>query len=248
VAGKKERQRRLARERYQRRLGRQAQRAHRMRQWTVIGFVAAIVIALAVGGAVVAARSLASPSETCTYTKSGTAARKVNLPPSSADPSATYQATVKTNRGSIVINLLNNKATCTVNSFVSLADQGYFNKTPCHRLTTAGSLFVLQCGDPTGTGSGGPGYKFDDENLAHATYNEGTVAMANSGPNTNGSQFFLVYKNSTLAPSYTPFGTIASGINIIQNVAKAGSNNANGQGDGAPNEKVEIESVIIKQT
>jgi cyclophilin family peptidyl-prolyl cis-trans isomerase len=248
VAGKKERQRRLARERYQRRLSRQAQRARRTRQWGIIGGVAVIVIALAVGGAVVAARSLAAPSQHCTYTKSGTAARKVNLPPSAADPSATYQATISTNRGSIVINLLNSKATCTVNSFMSLADQGYFNKTPCHRLTTVSPLYVLQCGDPTGTGTGGPGYKFDDENLAHATYGEGTVAMANSGANTNGSQFFLVYKNSTLQPDYTPFGTIVSGINIIQNVAKAGSNNANGQGDGAPNEKVEIESVTIKQT
>ena len=248
MAGKKERQRRLARERYQRRLTRQAQRSRRARQWSIIGGVAVVVIGLAVGGAVVASRSLAAPSQHCTYTKSGKAARKVNLPPSTADPSATYQATIKTNRGSVVIDLLNSQATCTVNSFMSLANQAYFNNTPCHRLTTAGSLYVLQCGDPTGTGSGGPGYKFDDENLSGATYKQGTVAMANSGPNTNGSQFFLVYKNSTLAPSYTPFGTIVSGINIIQNVAKAGSNNANGQGDGAPKEKVEIESVIIKQT
>ena len=147
-----------------------------------------------------------------------------------------------------MIDLLNSKATCTVNSFVILADQKFFNNTHCQRLTTIG-IFVLQCGDPTGTGSGGPGYKFDDENLAGAKYTAGTVAMANSGPNTNGSQFFLVYKDSAqLRPSYTPFGTIVSGLNIIQNVAKAGSDNANGPGDGHPKEKVVIESVTIKKT
>jgi peptidyl-prolyl cis-trans isomerase B (cyclophilin B) len=135
-----------------------------------------------------------------------------------------------------------------VNSFVFLAVKKYFNKTHCHRLTTSG-IFVLQCGDPTGTGSGGPGYKFDDENLTGATYPAGTVAMANSGPNTNGSQFFLVYKDSTqLQPKYTPFGTIVSGLNIIQNVAKAGSDNANGPGDGHPKKKVVIKSVSIKKT
>jgi peptidyl-prolyl cis-trans isomerase B (cyclophilin B) len=107
---------------------------------------------------------------------------------------------------------------------------------------------VLQCGDPTGTGSGGPGYKFADENLAGATYPEGTVAMANSGANTNGSQFFLVYKNSTLGPSYTPFGKVVSGLDIIQNVAKKGSDNSNGTGDGHPKESVIIESVTIKKT
>ena len=91
-----------------------------------------------------------------------------------------YQATIHTNRGDVVINLLNSKATCTVNSFVYLAAKKYFNNTRCHRLTTV-DPFVLQCGDPTGTGSGGPGYKFNNENLAGAKYTEGTVAMANSG-------------------------------------------------------------------
>ncbi len=158
-----------------------------------------------------------------------------------------YQATIHTNRGDVVINLLNSKATCTVNSFVYLAAKKYFNNTRCHRLTTV-DPFVLQCGDPTGTGSGGPGYKFNNENLAGAKYTEGTVAMANSGANTNGSQFFIVYKNSTLAPSYTPFGEVVKGLGIIQNVAKAGSDNANGSGDGHPKEKVVIESVTIKKT
>jgi peptidyl-prolyl cis-trans isomerase B (cyclophilin B) len=173
----------------------------------------------------------------------------VNLPSSKPDYQAAYQATIATNRGNIVINLANSKATCTVNSFVSLAKQSYFNNTNCHRLTTSG-IFVLQCGDPTGTGEGGPGYAFGNENLTGAKYTAGTVAMANTGAaDSNGSQFFLVYKNSTTLPaSYTPFGTITQGLPVIQAIAKAGSNNANGTGDGAPKESVVIKSVTIKQT
>jgi peptidyl-prolyl cis-trans isomerase B (cyclophilin B) len=265
VAGKKERQRKLARERYQRRLSRQAHRSRQAQRWTITGGIAVVVIALVVGGALFASRSsgtastkasastsptpstVAEPAHHCSYTVSGTAARKVSLPPSTPDYKATYTATISTNVGDIGISLLNSKATCTVNSFVSLAGQKYFNNTTCHRLTTSSSLSVLQCGDPTGTGSGGPGYKFSDENLKGATYKAGTLAMANAGANTNGSQFFLVYKDSSLPPNYTPFGTIVSGLNIIQNVAKAGTNNANGQGDGAPNEKVEINSVTVQK-
>jgi len=246
VAGKKERQRKLARERYQRRIVRETRRRHRLRLWTLAGTAVVLVAAaLSAGGVVLASRPPGGIA--CKYTPSGTAARKVKLPPTRAN-GANYQATLKTNHGSIVLNLLGSKAPCTVNSFTSLTDQGYFNKTPCHRLTNETGLYVLQCGDPTGTGSGGPGYKFDNENLHGAKYTAGTVAMANSGANTNGSQFFLVYKNSSLPADYTPFGTIASGINIIQNIAKAGTNNANGPGDGAPKEKVEIDSVTIKQT
>ncbi len=204
-----------------------------------------------------------SPSSTpamvdgkCVYIKAGTAARKVKLPPATPDTDTTYTATIKTNRGNIVIDLLNADAPCTVNSFVSLADQKYYNNTHCHRLTTSASgIYVLQCGDPTGTGEGTPGYEFGNENLPKAgksgtyTYPPGTVAMANTGyPDSNGSQFFLVYKNSPLPPDYTPFGTIASGLNIIQKVAKAGSDNSNGAGDGHPKEKVQIESVTISKT
>jgi peptidyl-prolyl cis-trans isomerase B (cyclophilin B) len=192
---------------------------------------------------------VAEPAHRCTYTAKPPAARKVSLPPTKPDYTATYQATIHTNRGNIVINLLNSKATCTVNSFVSLAAQKYFNNTHCHRLVTT-EIFVLQCGDPTGTGSGTPGYAFDNENLAGAKYTAGTVAMANTGTNgTNGSQFFLVYKNSLSLPaSYTPFGTIVSGLNIIQKVAAAGSDNSNETGDGHPKEKVEIDSVTIKKS
>jgi peptidyl-prolyl cis-trans isomerase B (cyclophilin B) len=271
VSGKKERQRKLARERMLRQQARRAQRDRKTRQITIVAVICCVVVGLGVGGyflfagpgsskaAAVSATSSATPSASasastqaepatsCSYLPNGTAARNVGRPPAKPDDKASYQATIHTNRGDVVIDLLNSKATCTVNSFVYLAAKKYFNNTHCHRLTTI-DPYVLQCGDPTGTGSGGPGYKFANENLAGAKYTQGTVAMANSGPNTNGSQFFIVYKNSTLAPSYTPFGEVVKGLGIVQNVAKAGSNNANGPGDGHPKEKVVIESVTIKKT
>jgi len=247
VATKKERQRQLARQAYERRLERQAVHARRVKQWWA-GAIAVILV-LGVGTGVAAAAGTFSPTKplTCSYIASGKAARKVSLPPKQPDASATYTAKITTNRGVINLNLLNSQAPCTVNSFVSLANQKYFNNTPCHRLTTSG-IYVLQCGDPTGTGTGGPGYKFDDENLKGAKYTPGTVAMANSGKNTNGSQFFLVYKNSPLGANYTPFATITSGLNVIQDIAKVGSDNSNGTGDGHPKEKVQIESVTISKT
>ena len=181
----------------------------------------------------------------CAYSPTGgTAARSVGTPPTRASQLGTYVATLTTNRGAIVIKLDAAKSPCTVNSFTFLADMKYFDSTPCHRLTTAG-IFVLQCGDPTGSGGGGPGYDFADENLTGAVYPAGTVAMANAGPGTNGSQFFLVYKDTTLAPSYTPFGTITAGLDVIQKIAAAGSDNSNGPGDGKPNQPVEITGVTV---
>jgi peptidyl-prolyl cis-trans isomerase B (cyclophilin B) len=279
VAGKKERQRKLARQRFERQQARRVERQRRSRRLAYSGLAALAVIGVAIGSVAAAgvfgtgsksgagsspaasrsasppaspaatpAAPASEPAHRCDYLSHGVAARKVGMPPAKPDYKASYTATIKTNRGDIVIKLLNRKATCTVNSFVYLAAKKYFNATPCHRLTTSG-IYVLQCGDPTGTGSGGPGYEFANENLAGAKYTSGTVAMANSGPNTNGSQFFLVYRDSPALPaSYTPFGTITSGLNIIRKVAKAGSDNSNGPGDGHPKMKVTIESVQISKT
>ena len=274
MAGKKERQRKLARDRYARQAARRAQHSRKMRIRAIATGGVCAVAAVGVGayflvgtggGKPVAASSatatptpspstssaaatVAEPAHHCTYTTSGTAARKVTLPPSSPNYTTSYQATIVTNRGTIDINLLNSKATCTVNSFVHLAEQKYFSNTKCHRLTTTG-IFVLQCGDPTGTGTGGPGYEFASENLKGATYPAGTVAMANTGqPDSNGSQFFLVYKNTPLPASYTPFGTITQGLPVLTAIAKAGTDNSNGSGDGHPKENVVIDSITIKQT
>ena len=270
MATKKERQRELARQAYERRMERQARRARHTRVAWVAAIAVILVIGVGAGSAALAgvwsspaktpaASASAAPSPSagptsamvngrCVYTASGSAARKVSLPPAKPDTSATYTATMTTNRGTIVIKMLNSKAPCTVNSFVSLAGQRFFDNTPCHRLTTSG-IYVLQCGDPTGSGTGGPGYVFYTENLKGAKYPAGTVAMANSNsPDSNGSQFFLVYKDTPLPPSYTPFGTITSGLSILQAVANAGTDNSNWAGDGHPKDSVQIESMTISKT
>jgi len=289
VAGKSERQRRIAREKHRRqqelRMARRRQR--RKRGVIALSFIlgaaltASLLAVYVFGGttkhpsasaskspsATPSATTVAEPAHHCTYTKTGTAARAVSLPSATPDYTASYTATITTNLGKIAVNLKNSKATCTVNSFVHLAEAGYFNNTQCHRLVTSG-IYVLQCGDPYATastkltcsstskiGTGTPGYEFASENLTDATYPAGTVAMANEGSaTTNGSQFFIVYQDSTsgLGASYTPFGTISSGLGIVQNVAKDGYScqyTVSGQSEGgAPKEKVIIDSVTIKKT
>lgn len=188
------------------------------------------------------------------YRACGTAARSVGIPTyDTTQAHRTYTATFRTNRGDIVFSLDGANAPYTVYSFVYLVGKQYFDNTRCHRLTTTG-IYVLQCGDPTGTGTGGPGYQFQDENLGafgqasasgSVTYPAGTVAMANSGFGTNGSQFFLVYRDSPLAPLYTPFGRVTQGMDILQSIAAQGSDNSNGSGDGSPNEPVQIEQVTV---
>jgi peptidyl-prolyl cis-trans isomerase B (cyclophilin B) len=184
-------------------------------------------------------------------------ASKPNKPPRTGkvptDP-AQVSASMSTDQGNIGIQLDNAKAPCTVNSFASLAQQGYFNDTPCHRLTTSPGLSVLQCGDPTGSGSGGPGYEFaneyptnqfqpDDPQLQNpVTYPRGTLAMANAGPGTNGSQFFLVYKDSMLPPGYTVFGKIDdTGLATLDKIAAAGVEG--GGQDGKPATPVKVKSI-----
>jgi peptidyl-prolyl cis-trans isomerase B (cyclophilin B) len=181
----------------------------------------------------------------CEYVEGGSAAKEVDPPPATATSTGQVAVTISTSAGDIGAELDADSTPCTVNSFVSLAQQGYFDGTSCHRLTTAGIL-VLQCGDPTGTGSGGPGYSFDDELTGSETYPAGTLAMANSGPNTNGSQFFVVYGDTQLPPSYTVFGQIDdAGIKVVEKVAKKGTDNAFGDGDGHPKTPVDITKVTV---
>ncbi|MFE3543224.1 peptidylprolyl isomerase [Nocardia sp. NPDC059177] len=160
------------------------------------------------------------------------------------DPAAAYTATLDTTCGTVTIDLDAAAAPRTVNSFVFLAGEGYFDHTRCHRLTTEG-IYVLQCGDPTATGMGGPGYQFGDENLAGAVYPAGTVAMANAGPGTNGSQFFLVYQDTQLPPNYTPFGRISDGLDVVTTIADAGV--VGGGPDGTPVAEVVLDAVTTAQ-
>jgi peptidyl-prolyl cis-trans isomerase B (cyclophilin B) len=300
VAGRSERQRRQAREKYRRqqelRIARQRQVRKRalvvVSGVAVLGLLAALLVVFLPGGkgktnasatgsptatasasasasasATATAATVAEPAHHCTYTKTSgntPSSVKVGLPPTTPDYTASYTATLNTNLGAIKVNLLNSKATCTVNSFIHLAEAGYFNNTQCHRLVTSG-IYVLQCGDPYSTattkltcsetssvGTGTPGYEFASENLTGAKYPAGTIAMANEGTaSTNGSQFFIVYKDSTsaLTASYTPFATVSSGLDIVQNVAKDGYSCQYAQaGGGAPKEKVIIQNVTISKT
>jgi peptidyl-prolyl cis-trans isomerase B (cyclophilin B) len=161
--------------------------------------------------------------------------KDVGLPPDPAStPRTAGSLVLTTSQGALTITLDPAKAPCTVQSFSYLAGKKFFDDTYCHRLTTSQTLAVLQCGDPSGTGQGGPTYQIKDEGLKGATYKRGTVAMANSGPNTNGSQFFLVYRDSQLPPSYTPIGTLTAGLDVLDKVAKTGTDNSNGTGDGKP--------------
>ena len=136
-------------------------------------------------------------------------------------------------------------APVTLTALTALAKAKYFDGSLCHRLTTS-KLFVLQCGDPSATGSGGPNFQYGDENLPKAVANNypaGSVAMANSGPGTNGSQFFLVYANTTLGPNYTIWGKITTGLNIVKAIAAAGVKG--GGVDGTPAKKIAIEKAIV---
>ena len=196
----------------------------------------------------------------CQYPPStGEKASKQNNPPRTGkvptDPPQ-VSASMTTNQGNIGLQLDNAKSPCTVNSFASLAQQGFFNGTPCHRLTTSEGLAVLQCGDPTGQGTGGPGYQFDNEYPTNqfqpddpklqepVVYPRGTLAMANAGPGTNGSQFFLVYKDSHLPPNYTVFGTIdQTGLATLDKIAAAGT--ADGSQDGKPKDDVQVKSIQL---
>ena len=153
--------------------------------------------------------------------------------------------TFDTNCGDIVVTTVGAKAPITITQLATLARGGYFNNSLCHRLTTQG-LYVLQCGDPTATGTGGPSFTYGDENLPAATLNNypaGTVAMANSGPGTNGSQFFLVFADTTLGANYTIWGTITQGLDIVKAIAKAGVKG--GGADGTPKQTIAIERVTV---
>lgn len=195
----------------------------------------------------------------CQYPASPEPAAKQVKPPRTGkvptDP-AQVSASMVTNQGHIGLMLANNESPCTVNSFASLIGQKYFDNTKCHRLTTSQGLGVLQCGDPKGDGTGGPGYQFaneyptdqyppnDPKAQEPVVYPRGTLAMANAGPGTNGSQFFLVYKDSQLPPQYTVFGTIQpDGLATLDKIAKAGV--AGGGEDGAPATEVTITSLLL---
>ena len=202
----------------------------------------ALITALAI---IVGSVILGIGGQTTTPEATPEAAPAVDLPNAGITESNKATISFTTNQGEIVIETTPSLAPLTVNAITALAQKNYFDNTICHRLTTEG-IYVLQCGDPTGTGTGGPGFNIPDENLPEAVENNypaGTVAMANAGPGTSGSQFFLVYQDTTLGPDYTIWGSITSGLDILQTIASAGV--VDGGADGAPVTGVTIESTKV---
>lgn len=179
----------------------------------------------------------------CQYSPAGSPAKAVDPPRGTDVPTKGETAvTLRMTEGEVTITMDRSKAPCAVNSFESLAQQGYFNNTQCHRLVDSG-IFILQCGDPTGTGRGGPGYAFADELTGSETYGPGVVAMANAGADTNGSQFFLVWADSPLPPKYTVFGTLdADSLKVIQSIASQG---VDAHKAPQPISPAKIESVVL---
>ncbi|MGW1725232.1 peptidylprolyl isomerase [Streptomyces sp. NPDC002306] len=267
-----QRRRQLAREKFLRQQQRRtaARRKSRVRNSVIASVLGVIVIgslALYTTGVLkgdddktnASAKSSASPSpsvakDPCEKPAEGKAKTETwkKEPAVTIDKSAKYTMKLATTCGDIDIALKASAAPHTVNSFDFLAGKGYFDHTKCHRLTTNG-IYVLQCGDPTGSGSGGPGYTIPDENLKDTSlknnvYPAGTIAMANTGQaHTGGSQFFLVYQDSQLPPSYTPFGTVSdSGMEVLKKIASAGE--STGGGDGAPNATVVIDKATVAKS
>ncbi|MEU9195969.1 peptidylprolyl isomerase [Streptomyces hundungensis] len=247
MVSSEQRRRQLAREKFERQQQRrEAARRKARRRNTIIAATLAVVVAA--GGVAFATGAFSGDGK-----KSDSAPDPSSEPKMTVDAKAKYAMALKTNAGDIKITMDAAKTPHTVNSFKYLADKKYFDNTKCHRLTTQ-NIYVLQCGDPKGTGSGGPGYTIPDEDLTSlgkagadstVTYRAGTVAMANTGqPHTGGSQFFLVYKDTKLPPSYTPFGTMdAVGLKAVQDVAKEGVEG--GATDGAPKKAVTIQKAAV---
>ena len=251
--------REAAKRKLERQQERRAQQAKRKRRVAVITSAAVVVVVLvgvvllstlgddSGGPADAAAAPAPGGPVSCEYPPSGQAAKPVEAPPTEdVVAEGTAPVTLRTSAGTIPLTLDRAAAPCTVNSFVSLVEQGYFDATTCHRLTTTEGLEVLQCGDPSGSGTGGPGYRFADEADPRATYPRGTLAMANSGPDTNGSQFFMVYGDSQLPPDYTVFGSIGpEGLQVLDRIAAAGLTDERQPGDGAPATPVTIEAATV---
>jgi peptidyl-prolyl cis-trans isomerase B (cyclophilin B) len=239
---------------------------------TGTGTVAGPSSQLPPSGAVSAPVKPSTGSASCDFTATpgqpAPAGHAEGTPPNSADRAGTVTVTLHTTQGDVPISMPRATAPCTVASFAFLAGKGFFDKSPCHRLTDypqPNALFVLQCGDPTGTGTGGPGYTIPDENptgLKPApggqnadVYPRGTVAMANTGqPHSGGSQFFLVYRDSYLPPNYAVFGTVPqAGLSVLDKIAAGGitpgADPSTGQAnpnDGKPTTPVVINSATVR--
>ncbi|MEH1013419.1 peptidylprolyl isomerase [Micromonospora sp. CPCC 206060] len=270
----KERQRAAARARLEKEMAERAARARKRRQ-TQAAVAAGAALLLVIAGTVWLVSSLGDDDKStdtaasnggsvlCAWNEVPAEARTkqvkdVGLPAVQAKNSGTQVMTIDTSLGPITAKVNLTQTPCTAASFTHLASKKFFDNTKCHRLTT-GQLKVLQCGDPSATGkgyrdtdgTGGPTYRFAEENLPtdkRPAYPEGVIAMAKTQePASTGSQFFIVYGDAQLDPSYTVLGTITSGMDLVKKVGAAGSDNANQEGDGHPKTEVLIKSLTMSE-
>jgi len=273
VSSIKDRQRAAARARLEKEMAERATAARKRRQrQAIIGSALAVVVIAGAAVWIVAAlgndddksstEASAPPAGTvaCTWIpedgSTGAKVKDVGTPPANAPNVGKATMTMDTNLGAITATVDLSKAPCTGEAFTYLASKKFWDNTKCHRLVTEG-IKVLQCGDPTATGkgwresdgSGGPSFRYAEENLptnAKPTYPKGTIAMAKtSAPSSTGSQYFIVYADTELPADYTVLGTITKGLDIVETVAKAGTDNANGQGDGHPKKEIDIKTLTM---
>jgi peptidyl-prolyl cis-trans isomerase B (cyclophilin B) len=277
VARTRDRQRALARAKLDRQIARRAAAARKRRQIQA-GTAAGLALVLVVLGALWFSgvfepdpQKPTSAADCAWNTESGANAKDVGRPPTSEVPKAGVQTmTITTNHGVIRATVDTAAAPCAAASLSFLASKNFYDNTKCHRLTNEGG-YVLQCGDPSQdpTGTGGPGYRFADENLPTADpaasdgatadpsasasagpvlYKAGMIAMANSGPDTNGSQFFIVYKDSPVFEGkYTVLGRVTAGLDVVENIAKGGVAEGSGSSatDGKPKTEVTIQTLTV---
>jgi peptidyl-prolyl cis-trans isomerase B (cyclophilin B) len=268
------REKEIARQKAERQAARRAEREAKQKKNAIIGAgIAVVIVALLIGlvawspwkgsGTVATptpAVTTPAPSPTNTVQLAGCTTAPATRPDNKKFTSPPVLDTTKgtvlnlnTNCGLIAIQTDPVKAPTATRSMLGLAEAGYFDLTRCHRLTTSG-IYVLQCGDPAGDGSGGPGYTIKDEASAlppktgAGNYPAGSVAMAKaSTPNSAGSQFFIVYKDTTLPRNYEIWGHVTEGLDRVTAIAGAGTDNANGAGDGHPNQPVVIVTATVSK-
>ena len=267
MASNDRRQRELSRQKAQRQAERREQAAarRRRRNQVIVGvLVAALVVTMliglvtALGGQddTAASSGASAPADSspgdvqCDYIDNApdpSTVTDVGRPPSDPGDLGELTATLTLNGDPVVISLDGSGAACTASSWEFLAAADYFDDTVCHRLTTSDTLGVLQCGDPSGTGRGGPGYRFAEENLEGATYTAGTVAMANTGQEaTTGSQFFIVHSDSILPPEYTVVGEVVEGLDVVSEIAQAGT--VEGGADGTPSSGADVSDLVVERS
>jgi len=268
MTSKDRRRRELARQRYERQQAHRSQRELKRRRriqivvWATVG---ALVIGSGLGlflalrdqpaDPVAATAETAGPEATssagqCQYVDDAPDASVVtDVGRPSSDPGdlGPLTAVLTLDGRAVTVVLDGTAASCTVNSWQFLAGQDFFDDSTCHRLTTSDTLGVLQCGDPSGTGRGGPGYSFDEENIDGATYPAGTVAMANTGqPGSTGSQFFLVHSDSELPSLYTVVGSVVDGLDVVADIAAEGT--VDGTTDGQPAAPAVLEDLVVDRS